>query len=157
MPSRGTDTIRNEGWNNATERTPKSEPLALPVGRKNMCGGNVRPLGPDSATYAASMIKTNMRLRLLPGKCVEESKLRVSTPAFVPQPALNSIIAETFFNSDLTHDIADITSRSFLDIEVGGAKCYSLVDTGSSKSFSGSLNVPLIASGGCKVQGAPDD
>ena len=44
-----------------------------------------------------------MRFRLLPGKRVEESKLRVSAPPFVPQRTLNSIMAESFFNSDLTH------------------------------------------------------
>ena len=45
----------------------------------------------------------------------------------------------------------DITSRTYLDIEVGGAKFHPLVDTGSTKTFLGSLNVPLIASGECKV------
>ena len=45
----------------------------------------------------------------------------------------------------------DITSRPYLDIEVRGAKFHSLVDTGSTKTFLGSLNVPLIASGECKV------
>ena len=45
----------------------------------------------------------------------------------------------------------DITSRPYLDIEVGGAKFHSLVDTGSTKTFLGSLNVPFISSGECKV------
>ena len=47
-----------------------------------------------------------------------------------------------------THDSfseSDITSRPYLNIEVGGAKFHSLVDTGSSKTFLGSPNVPLIA------------
>ena len=35
----------------------------------------------------------------------------------------------------------DITSRPYLHIEVGGAKFYSLVDTGSSNTFLGSLTV----------------
>ena len=44
-----------------------------------------------------------------------------------------------------------ITSRPYLDIEVGDATFYSLVDTGSSKTFLVLLNVPLIALGKCKV------
>ena len=43
-----------------------------------------------------------------------------------------------------THDSCsepDITSRPYLDIEVGGTKFHSLVDTGSSNTFLGSLNV----------------
>ena len=35
----------------------------------------------------------------------------------------------------------DITSRPYLDIEVGAAEFHSLVDTGSTKTFLGSLNV----------------
>ena len=45
----------------------------------------------------------------------------------------------------------DITSRPYLDVEVGDATFHSLVDTGSSNTFLGSLNVPLIASRECKV------
>ena len=37
-----------------------------------------------------------------------------------------------------------ITLRPYLDIEVGDAKFHSLVDTGSTKTSLGSLNVPLI-------------
>ena len=40
----------------------------------------------------------------------------------------------------------DITLRPYLDIEVGGAKFPSLVDTGSSNTFLGSLNVREKAS-----------
>ena len=53
-----------------------------------------------------------------------------------------------------THDSfskPDISSRPYLDIEVGDATFYSLVDTGSSKTFLGLLNVALISSGECKV------
>ena len=44
-----------------------------------------------------------MRLRLLPGKRVEESKLRVNALPFVPRQTLNSISTKSFFNSDSTH------------------------------------------------------
>ena len=45
-----------------------------------------------------------MRLRLLPGKRVEESKLRVNALPFVPRQTLNSIMTKSFFNSDSAHD-----------------------------------------------------
>ena len=44
-----------------------------------------------------------MRLRLLPRKRVEESKLRVNALPFVPRQTLNSITTEFLFNSDSTH------------------------------------------------------
>ena len=37
----------------------------------------------------------------------------------------------------------DITSQTYLDIEVGGAEFHSLVETGLTKTFIGSLNIPL--------------
>ena len=44
-----------------------------------------------------------MRLRILPGKRVEESKLRVNALPLVPRQTLNSITTESFFKSDSTH------------------------------------------------------
>ena len=44
-----------------------------------------------------------MRLRLLPGKRVEESKLRVNALPFVPRQTLNSVTTKSLFNSDSTY------------------------------------------------------
>ena len=63
------------------------------------------------------------------------------------QPSLSREVVD-LFEVLSTHDSfseSDITSRPYLNIEVGGAKFHSLVDTGSSKTFLGSPNVPLIA------------
>ena len=69
-----------------------------------------------------------MRLRLLSGKRVEESKLRVNALPFVPRQTLNSITTESFFNSDSAHG----SKRSLIFENLDKSNLNSSQDSGGS-------------------------